>query len=209
MLTRLQHALLAFVLPLSVAAPVPAQQAAQQSIQQPVQQLIQRGPFSKPVQVLDETGQWTTPLLMFSDADVDLFIPDITAADWLNRNYPGFLDKGQYTVSMFTLYKTPRACRVNQTQSGFADAAHLDACMVTIRYRLRQALVDTQQKTVTLVTAAMLNQDGGMDPASVQHDSRTRSFSELDTGTQAALAKTNELVGKQMRLYDLRVRAVQ
>lgn len=205
MLTRLQHALLAFVLPLSVAAPVPAQQAAQQ----PVQQLIQRGPFSKPVQVLDETGQWTTPLLMFSDADVDLFIPDITAADWLNRNYPGFLEKGQYTVSMFTLYKTPRACRVNQTQSGFADAAHLDACMVTIRYRLRQALVDTQQKTVTLVTAAMLNQDGGMDPASVQHDSRTRSFSELDTGTQAALAKTNELVGKQMRLYDLRVRAVQ
>ena len=218
MLIRLQYALLTSVIAAAVVAAVPAQQPAQPAVQpaaqQPVaqqtlQQLVQRGPFSKPAQVLDDTGQWTTPLPVFSDADVELFIPDITAADWLNRNYPGFLDKGQYTVSMFTLYKTPRACRVNQTQSGFADAAHLDACMVTIRYRLRQALVDTQQKTVTLLTAAMLNQDGGMDPASVQHESRTRSFSELDAGTQAALAKTNELVAKQMRLLDLRIRAVQ
>ena len=173
------------------------------------QQLLQRGPFSKPVQVLGETQQWTTPLLVFSDADVEMYIPDITSADWLNHNYQSFIDKGQYTVSMFTLYKTPRACRLNQIQSGYSDAAHLDACMVTIRYRLRQAVVDTHQKTATLVTAAMLDQDGQMDPASVQHASRTRFFGELDAGTQAALAKTNELVFKQMKIYDLRVRAVQ
>lgn len=173
------------------------------------QQLVQRGPFSKPVQVFDDTGKWTIPLLVASDDDVELYVPDITATDWLNRNYQPFIDKGQYTISMFTLYKTPRACRANQLQSGFSDAPHLDACMVTIRYRLRQALVDTHQKTVTLRTAAMLDQEGQMDPASVQHETRTRTWAELDANSQAALVKTTELVAKQMKVYDLRIRATQ
>lgn len=173
------------------------------------QQVVQRGPFSKPLQVLDDTQQWTVPLLVFSDADLEVYVPDVTSAGWLNRNYQSFVDKGQYTVTLFTLYKTPRGCRANQVASGYSDAAHLDACMVTIRYRLRQAVIDTQQKTATLVTAGMLDQEGQLDPASVQHDARTRSFNELDATTQEALGKTNELVAKQMRIYDHRVRSVQ
>lgn len=173
------------------------------------QQLVQRGPFNKPVQVFDDTGQWTIPLLVASSDDVEMYIPDITAADWLNRNYQPYIDRGQYTISMFTLYKTPRACRTNQLQSGFSDAAHIDACLVTIRYRVRQALVDTRQKTVTLLTAAMLDQDGQMDPASVQHDTRTRTWAELDANSQTALDKTTQLVAKQMKIYDLRIKATQ
>ena len=173
------------------------------------QQLVQRGPFSKPVQVLDETGQWTIPLIVASGDDAEMYIPDITTADWLNRNYQAFIDKGQYTISMFTLCKTPRDCRINQASSGFSDAAHMDACLVTVRYRLRQAMVDTHLKTVTLLTAGMLDQDGQLDPASVQHETRTRTWAELDINSQTALEKASGLIAKQMRIYDLRVRSSQ
>jgi hypothetical protein len=78
------------------------------------QQVIQRGPFGKPAQVLDDTGQWSTPLLVASDSDVQMYIPDVSNPDWLKKNYPDYIDRGTYTITMFTFYKTPTACRANQ-----------------------------------------------------------------------------------------------
>jgi hypothetical protein len=89
----------------------------------PAQQIIQRGAFGKPSQVLDETQQWTTPLLLSSDRDVELYIPDISNPEWLARNYQSFQDKGQFVLSMFTFYKNPQACRTNQVAWGFSDGA--------------------------------------------------------------------------------------
>lgn len=168
------------------------------------QQLIQRGPFGKPQQVMDETQQWTSPLLVFSGHDVDMYIPDVTSPAWLQRNYTSFEGKGQYVLSMFTAYRTPAACRANQTGWGLGDAAHLDACL-DIGYRLRQASVDTQAKTVTLLEAAMIGQDGQIQPGSLRRPEVTRRWSELDPNTQEALEKATSLVTRQMKEYDLRM----
>jgi hypothetical protein len=78
------------------------------------QQVIQRGAFGKPEQVLDDTGQWSTPLLVASDSDVQLYIPDVSNPDWLKKNYRDYIDRGTYIITMFTFYKTPTACRANQ-----------------------------------------------------------------------------------------------
>jgi hypothetical protein len=172
------------------------------------QQIVQRGPFGKPAQVLDETMQWSTPLLVSGDHDVEMYIPDVTSPEWMKRNYPGFQDKGQYVLSMFTFYKTPEACRANQIGWGFSDAAHLDAC-TEIGYRVRQALVDTQQKTVTLMMAAMIDQDGQIEPGSIQRQTITRTWHELDANTQGALEKTNGIVSKQMKIYDTKMQSLR
>jgi hypothetical protein len=169
------------------------------------QQVLQRGALGRPSQVLDETEQWTTPLLTAGDKEVEIYIPDVSNAVWLQRNYPDFWDKKQYVISMFTFYRTPRACRANQIAWGFADQAHLDAC-IDIGYRVRQTSVDAQQKTVTLIMAGMVTQDGQLIQDSVQQQSISRTWAQLDPNTQTALQKTTELVADQMRAYDRRVR---
>jgi hypothetical protein len=165
------------------------------------QQIVQRGALGQPSQVLDETHQWTVPLLVASDKDVMIYIPDVTNPEWLKRNYSDFENRGVYTLSMFTFYKTPEACRANQTAWGLADGRHLDACN-WIGYRVRRAMIDPQQKSVTLIMAGMIDQDGQLDPKSIQDQSVSRSWHQLDANTQAALKKANSLVTEQMKIYD-------
>ncbi len=168
------------------------------------QRVLQRGPAGRPTTVMDETEQWTTPTLAAGDRDVEIYLPDLTSPSWLKANYRAYEDRGQYVITMFTFYRTPAACRVNQTGWGLADAAHLNACEM-IGYRVRQGTVDTGQKTVTLIMAAMLDQDGTMDEASVQRQSVTRNWVELDANTRKAVEVANEVVARQMKLYDARV----
>lgn len=172
------------------------------------QQVVQRGPLGLPSQVLDETQQWTTPLLVASASDVNLYIPDVTSPDWLKLNYPDYEDRGVYTLSMFTFYKSPEACRANQIGWGLSDAEHLNAC-IEIGYRVRKALVDPRQKTVTLLMAAMIGQDGQIDPQSIQHPKTSRTWEQLDPNTQAALQKASGIIEKQMKAYDLKLQSVQ
>jgi hypothetical protein len=170
------------------------------------QQVVQRGPFNKPAQVLDETQQWSTPLLVSSDHDVEIYIPDVTSADWLSRNYPDFLNRGSYTLTTFTLYKTLKACRANLVSWGMGDADHLDACN-SIGYRVRQLTVDPNQKSVQLLNAAMVDQSGQIDPSSTQQPSTFRTWDQLDETTQKAILKANDLVTQQMKIYDARIHA--
>jgi hypothetical protein len=168
------------------------------------QQVVQRGPFGKPLQVYDDTQQWTTPLLVSSDRDIEIYIPDVTATPWLSRNYADFQNHGTYTLSTFTLYKTVRACRANQVSWGMGDAAHLDACN-DIGYRVRQLTIDPNQKSVQILMAAMVDQSGEIDSTSLQESSTFRTWDQLDDTTQKAILKANELVTRQMKIYDAKV----
>lgn len=168
------------------------------------QQVIQRGPFGKPAQVLDETQQWSTPLLVSSNRDVEIYIPDVTATDWLSHNYSDFQNRGTYTLSLFTLYKTIAACRANLTSWGMGDAAHLDSCK-DIGYRIREVQIDPNQKSVQILMAAMVDQNGKIDETSIQQTPTFKTWDQLDSTAQEAILKANALVTKQMRLYDVRM----
>ena len=186
-------------------APVMAQDAAAPA----AQQVLQRGALGRPSQVLDETGQWTAPLLVNAEHDTEMYIPDVSNQVWLKRNYRDFMDRGQYVITMFTFYRNPTACRANQTGWGLGDQAHLDACATAIGYRLREATIDTNLKTVTLIQAGMVDTDGNLDASSLQQQPLTRRWAELDRGTQSALAKTTEMVSRQIARYDRRVQSAR
>lgn len=168
------------------------------------QQVVQRGALGRPAQVLDDTEQWTTPLMVSSDRDVEIYIPDVSTPDWLKRNYEDFEGKHQYVISFFTFYRNPKACRTNQIAWGHSDAAHLDACD-DISYRVRQATVDAHLKTVTLIMAAMIGQDGQIVPPSIERQAISRNWADLDANTQAALEKATGVVAEQMRIYNRKV----
>ena len=172
------------------------------------QQVVQRGALGRPAQVLDQTGDWTTPLMLAGDKDVEIYLPDVSNPDWLRANYTDFVNKGQYVATLFTFYRTTTACQANQIGWGNGDQAHLDAC-VDIGYRVREATVDVNLKTVTLIYAAMVGQDGMIVPDSVMRQVVTRRWADLDANTRAALDKATVIVAKQMSRYDQRLGSTQ
>jgi hypothetical protein len=171
------------------------------------QQLVQRGALGKPAEVLDDTMQWSTPLLVAGDHDVEIYIPDVTSTDWLKRNYTDFMEKNQYVISFFTFYRNTKACRANQIAWGYSDAAHLDACN-DISYRVRQVHVDAHLKTVTLIMAAMIGEDGQVVPSTMERQPISRGWHELDANSQEALDKATVLIAEQMKRYDRKVNGV-
>lgn len=175
----------------------------------PAQQVIQRGALGTPAQVLDDTGAWTTPFLAVPAKDVEIYLPDVSSQVWLRKNYRSFEDRGQYILTVFTRYRSPEACRANQIGWGLGDQAHLDACATDIAYRVRTAAVDTNLKTVTLITAGMVDPDGNIDPASVQNTHPVRRWVELDANTQKALDVATAEITRQMARYDRRVQSLR
>jgi hypothetical protein len=167
------------------------------------QQVVQRGALGTAASVYDETEEWTTPILLVSDSSVLIYMPDISNPDWLARNYSDYINRGVYTLSLFTFYKTPEACRANQLAWGLGDTGHLNACD-SIGYRVRRALIDPHSKSVTLITAAMVDQNGNIDPSSVEDRSTFRTWDQLDANTQKALAKADGFIKTQMKIYDNR-----
>ena len=166
------------------------------------QQVVARGAFGRPAQVLDDTGQWSTPLPLASNADVQIFMPDVSNPDWLKANFDSYQNQGIYTLSLFTRYKTPEACRANQIAWGLGDAAHLNAC-ASIGYRVHTVRIDPHSRSVILLQGAMTDQNGNVIPALIEKRTAYRSWDQLDPTSLAALKKANTLVAVQMKIeYD-------
>ena len=173
------------------------------------QQVIQRGALGAPAQVFDDTNTWTAPILAVPAKDVEIYLPDVSSQVWLKKNYRSFEDRGQYILTLFTRYRSPEACRANQIGWGLGDQAHLDACATDIAYRVRTATVDTNLKTVTLISAAMVDPDGNLDPASIQNNHLVRRWQELDSNTQKALDVATTEITRQMARYDRRLQSLR
>ena len=171
------------------------------------QQVIQTGALNVPADVLTQDSQWSSLLPILSNPDEDLFIEDPSNDAWLARNAENFLDRGQYTITLVSFYKTRRACREDQIHAGFDDAEHITACD-TYRYRIRQVAVDAPQNALTLRFAAMVFTGGTLDSASIIRETRTRSSADLTADAQKALAETTKLVAKQSHIYDARQRNI-
>jgi hypothetical protein len=172
------------------------------------QQVVQRGALGVPGSVFDETQAWSAPLSVASDKQVEIFIPDVSRVEWLQRNYDQYQSKGIFTLTLFTFYKSEDACRANRIGWGLGDADHLNAC-AAIAYRVRQGTIDPQSKTVTLQMAAMVDTDGNIDPDSVQRTGEFRTWDQLDPNTLAAIKKASGLVADKMNVYDRKLRTLR
>lgn len=174
----------------------------------PPQQIIQVGALNAPTQVFTQSGQWSTLLPILSNSDRDAFIEDPSNDAWLSHNAQSFLDRGQYTITLVSFYKTRRACREDQIRAGFSDAAHVNACE-SYRYRVSRIAVDSPQNSVTLLFSAMVFTGGTLDSSSVHRESNTRGFTELSADAQKALSDATKLVAKQSHIYAARQQNAQ
>ncbi len=171
------------------------------------QQVLQRGALGAPASVLDEARQWTAAIPVAASPQEDVFISDVSTTPWLARNYDDFAGRGVYSVTTFTQYKRPSACRRDLIRWGNGDTAHLNAC-VDIGYRLRQLRVDLTQKTVTLLFSSMLDQEGNLLQDQTPAQTGTRLWTEMDPFAQEMIGRMNKLVAENMRLYSRKMNSL-
>ncbi len=168
--------------------------------QQPPQPILQTGALNAPTAVLTQNNQWSNLLPILSTSDVDLFIEDPSADAWLARNAQAFLDRGQYTLTLVSFYKSPHPCHEDQVRAGFSDAAHVQACD-TDRYAVRTISVDAPQNSVTLLYSTLVSTNGTVDVSTLHRETRTRGFAQLGPDAQKAISEATKLVGAQVHSY--------
>jgi len=127
-------------------------------------QLIRPGPFGRPSMVRDEGDTWATPISVYSDHNLELFVSDNLTLAGVAWDSPTFKKDGTYATYVYTFYKNPNDCIANRIPAGHpSDPEWLKACS-ELRYQRRLILVDTRQKTVTIRQALLMEGDGQPHP---------------------------------------------
>ena len=128
------------------------------------QELLQPGPFGRPFLVMDEAGKWSSPISVYSDRDVEMFIPDVTAPAWVQWHATEYRQNGTYLISVFSFYKNDHVCRQQKIPAGHAnDPDWLEAC-AELRYQRRLLKIDDRRKTVTSLETVFMEADARYHP---------------------------------------------
>ena len=59
------------------------------------------GPFGEPRMVMSEGGQWSYPIKVFANAEIETFVPDITSPGWVQWHVAEFRQKGTYNTYLY------------------------------------------------------------------------------------------------------------
>jgi hypothetical protein len=103
---------------------------------------IIRGPFGRPVGVSDGGDGFTIPIVVYEDSQREMFIPDITTHGWTYWQFGKYQAQGTYWVSLYSFFKDRSRCL--KTVKGGPQSA----CVVYVRYRVQDVLVDTRLHSV-------------------------------------------------------------
>src|ERR1035438_4003556 len=109
------------------------------------QELIITAPFGRPEMVMDESGNFSQAISVYSDADVEMFVPDITSPGWIQWYAGEFKSTGTYHLYLYSFYKTDKFCRGMIPAGQEADPRWKETCGA-LRYQRKLIQVDTRKK---------------------------------------------------------------
>jgi TonB family protein len=66
------------------------------------------GPFGEPRMVMSEGGEWSYPIKMFANSEVETFVPDITSPGWVSWHVSEFRQKGTYFIYLYIYHRKSR-----------------------------------------------------------------------------------------------------
>jgi hypothetical protein len=114
-------------------------------------EMIIAGPFGRPVALLDKQGVWSAPISIYSDDDVETFIPDITTPGWVYWWGPYFQRTGEYLVDIYTYYKNDHWCLTHLVPAAGHSTAEFAQSCKAVRYRRGYYKIDKRKKTVRIL----------------------------------------------------------
>jgi hypothetical protein len=160
------------------------------------QVLIKTAPTGKPTAVRDEANNWSPPILVYSDPDLEIYVPDITTPKWLLSHGRNFRETGTYPISLYSYYKSERACRKDIIPAGHVtDPRWLEACS-ELRYKVQDIVVDTRKKRITIVQTMLLGSDANYHRETTLSTNTTVSFSSVHDSLAKAVNDTTAIVAK-------------
>src|ERR1022692_371693 len=164
------------------------------------QELLKPGPFGRPILVMDEAGNWSIPISVYSDSDLELFVPDITSPGWVQWQARQFRQKGTYVVSIFSFYKNDHLCRRERIHAGHkTDPKWLEPC-AALRYQRKLALIDTRANTATFQQVILMERDARYNPLN-QSNGKPTVIPLAKVVPRQAYDRISAIVSREMSEY--------
>ncbi len=162
--------------------------------------LLEVDSLGSPYLVAGSDDQWTIPLTVYRDANVQIFIPDITGDGWLFMNAGHYPENGMFEVDLFTRfisddYRRSHIC----TREEWSKLANLNAICALIRYERSTILVDTKRRTVTTIIRAPADRTGEGILEVTYRGKVVSGFDSLASGEMEAIKRVTAMVERSVQ----------
>jgi TonB family protein len=162
--------------------------------------LIIAGPFGVPLKVQDGLGNWTSPIRIYSDADIDIYIPDITSMAWKSWSAEQFRREGTFNIRLTMFYKTDKVCLSDLPPSQRDRPEYRSACR-QMRYETEDVLVDMRRSLVQTSMLIAAEEDAVVHPEFVTTPKTVSPLSSFNHPTAVSIATVSTLVSQEIAAY--------
>jgi len=128
---------------------------------------------------MDEGDHCSKPILIYSDDDQEVFIPDVTDPGWLEWFAGDFRRTGAYSVFLYSYFLNDHWCLKYVPPAPGATKSDLAKACATIHYRRTRVTVDTHKKTVTIGQDLLLTTTRFLPQKSTGLSGRVGTFAEI------------------------------
>jgi hypothetical protein len=126
----------------------------------PNQNFVMPDHTGRPAMVKGEFEEWSRPISVYSDSEVELFVSDITTPGWIRWSQAQFRQKGIYHVEVYWYYKNDHYCRREIIPASHkTDSKWLRACG-GLRYEQQPLAVNTRKNTIDVELAKLIEENG-------------------------------------------------
>jgi len=164
--------------------------------------LIKAGPYGKPIVIMDEAGNYSIPIKVYSDSEREIYIPNLTDRGWILWHKDEFNQNGTYRTVIYNHFKKDSYCRRELLDDKNKNTpAGLKACS-ELRYRRNTILVDTRNKNVTFLEVIYIKNDARWYPESVEKMNLTIPLSgdkRLSKVMQSSISKITAIIRNEIK----------
>lgn len=165
------------------------------------QELLKLAPFGRPIAVMDDGDNWSIPISLYSDSDVEIFVPDITTEGWISWHVKRFRETGKYGVYVYAFYKNDELCRRERIPAEHkTDPKWLQSCSA-LRYQRKLVEVDTRKNAVRVYSVLVMQKDAVANPMNQKVLNAVLPLAQFDYSQRQAYHRLSVIVTREMSAY--------
>lgn len=163
------------------------------------QELLKLGPSGRPTLVMDDSGNYSVPISLYSDPHIEILVPDVTTPGWIQWNARKFRQTGTFAVYIYSFYKDDYLCRHDRIPAGHkTDPKWLKSC-AALRYQRKLVSIDTRKKAVTQLEVLVMEEDGQYNPLNQKRSLLTVPSDKIDL--RQPYDRISAIVSREMSRY--------
>jgi len=150
---------------------------------------------------MDDGDNWSIPISLYSDSDVEIFVPDITTEGWIYWHVKQFREAGTYSVYVYAFYKNDELCRRERIPAEHkTDPKWLESCSA-LRYQRKLVEVDTRKNTARVSSVLVMKKDAVANPMDYKVFNEVFPLAKLDYSQRHAYQRLSAIVTREMNEY--------